>query len=366
MVAGFFAFLAIGASVAVYGPLRSAWEAQFGLTPQGSIRAVQVHYIGAILGILAVPHLARRMPSRVLLSASCLLLGFGALGVCLSPSWALTCAAAFVLGLGFGLVDMAENAVFAANFGQKQGRMLVLLNSMFAIGSVLAPAALAALSKGNHIYLAVAGFAFVAAALHWSAGGATIPDAPTSNRPPLGGVLVLCFVTMYIAYIMVEVGIGASFAKQIEANLPDARPDLWTSGFWGALALSRLIFAPFADRLNPSRQLAAIAIGVIGLAVVALQAGWMPAAIVGIGFCMGPFFPVGLYWLEKIMPGDSRALSMVITFGCLGGVAGPYLVSAWSPSQGHSAPAYVALAVMLLAATLATVALVSHAVKVQS
>ena len=81
---------------------------------------------------------------RTWLLVAVVLLVAGAAGIAFAPAWPVVLAAAFGLGVGFGVVVVEINVLFAEAFGQRATAMLNLLGACFGAGAVLGPLAVAA------------------------------------------------------------------------------------------------------------------------------------------------------------------------------------------------------------------------------
>lgn len=326
---GYASFLAIGGVAGVYGPMRTLLETHFKVGLADTKLMIQVHFIGALIGLLALPRVGQLMSARTLMVVSCAVFAAAALLLGFAGSWNLVLMAAFGLGLSFGFIDLGENALFAYVFADRRGLMLNLLNGMFAIGSVLAPLLLAQVGAYPTVMVALSVLALVAMFGHAVAGAAVFPQPEAAIAAPTrrDRALVPAFVFLYLAYVMMEVGIGAGFAKLLEAySHTPAQAALWTAGFWGGLVISRFGFAVVADRFVPSRVLLTISVLALVSVGVALSPSMRGLGIVLAGFALGPFFPVGLDWLGNVRPNDSRAMGFAIIGGCVGGITGPLIV----------------------------------------
>jgi FHS family glucose/mannose:H+ symporter-like MFS transporter len=109
---------AVGLLLSLYGPALPELQASFGVGGGASGLVLSAHLAGAIAGI-AWWGLERRLPARTWLRLATALLVAGALGIVFAPVWPVVLAAAFGLGVGFGVVVVAINVVFAEGFGER-------------------------------------------------------------------------------------------------------------------------------------------------------------------------------------------------------------------------------------------------------
>src|SRR5207245_9207848 len=100
--------------------------------------------VGGFLGVVVSMRGLERSGGRVALTGSLALLGLGCAGVALAPSWPLLLGAVFLIGVGFGGLDIAINqlGVHSANPGRVA--LLNVLNGSYAGGAVVAPLRIAA------------------------------------------------------------------------------------------------------------------------------------------------------------------------------------------------------------------------------
>jgi fucose permease len=118
----------------------------------------------------------------------------------------------------------------------------------------------------------------------------------------------------------------------------------FTSGFWLAIALGRLLAALIPDRVPaPAILIGASSVAAIAL-VVALSGRAAPLAYIVTGFALAPIFPTGIAWLAKLRPGDSRSTSWVFPASMVGGVVIPGGIGVAIAAMGIAwAPAILAL-----------------------
>ena|GEM_PF-607989 len=101
-----------------------------------------LHAIGAAVTILCsmLPILTAATTLIVRLALACL--GAGLITLTLSNHWLADLCASFVMGLGFGGINLGFNGFIAQNFQKYRTLLLNKLNAAFGIGAVLAPSLL--------------------------------------------------------------------------------------------------------------------------------------------------------------------------------------------------------------------------------
>ena len=261
--------------------------------------------------------------------------------------------AAFGLGVGFGVVVVEINVLFADGFGERATAMLNLLGACFGAGAVLGPLAVAATGGYRVPFCAGALLAVVALALTRDLPATTRLAAPAEGGRRRGGRRVRGPVR--------AVRWRGERDRRLGDDQPAGRRD--RRGRGGQLD-GRLLGGPHrraaaghpagpADiRAGAGRRLAAVAAAGLALAHVPALA---PAAYTLTGLALGPVFPTALAWLAQAAPGARGSTATVFAAANLGGVVLPVvigrLVDAGSPAVIPTIVLGVALA--CLAATLA-------------
>jgi MFS transporter, FHS family, glucose/mannose:H+ symporter len=353
---------AVGLLLSLYGPAIPELRAAYGVGGGGSALVLSAHFAGAMAGI-GWWGVDRRLGSRTWLLVATALLAAGAVGIASAPAWPVVLAGAFGVGVGFGVVVVEINVLFAEGFGERATAMLNLLGACFGAGAVLGPLAVAA--TGGYRVPFGAGALLAAAAMALTRDLPRTPRAPApgDGRPPTG--VVGGFVALCALYVGVESGIGGFEATSLRAGgTGQAAAASWTAGYWAALTAGRLLAVPLALRV-PAPALAAgsLALAALGLGLAHLPA-LAPAAYTLTGLALGPVFPTALAWLARAAPGARGPTAMVFAAANLGGVVLPVvigrLVDASSPAVIPTAVLVVALA--CLGATLALGRSVAQAV----
>ena len=335
---------AVGFLLSLYGPSIPELRAAYGVGGGGSALVLSLHFAGAMTGI-GWWGLERRLAPRTWLVVAATLAAGGAVGIAFAPAWPVVLAAAFGLGVGFGVVVVEINVLFAEAFGERTTAMLNLLGACFGAGAILGPLAVAA-SGGYRLPFCVgAGAALAALALAGDLPRTARPPAPAGDRPPFA--VVWGFVALCALYVGVESGIGGWETTSLRAGGAGAAAAAsWTAGYWAAITTGRLLAIPLALRV-PAPVLAAgsllLAAAGLGLAHVPALA---PVAYTLAGLALGPVFPTALAWLAQAAPGARGATAMVFAAANLGGVVLPVAIG-WLVDL--SSPAVIPTTVLVVA-----------------
>ena len=345
---------AVGLLLSLYGPALPELRGAFGVGGGGSALVLSAHFAGAMTGI-SWWGLERRLAPRTWLTVAVALLVLGAAGVAFAPAWPLVLAAAFGLGVGFGVVVVEINVLFTDGFGERATAMLNLLGACFGAGAVVGPLTLAAVGGYRLPFCAGAVLAVVALALTRDLPGTARAPAPTGGRSSLP--MVAGFVALTALYVGVESGIGGWETTSLRAGgTGEAAAASWTAGYWAALTAGRLLAIPLALRVSaPALAGGSLLLAAAGLGLAHVP-GFAPAAYTLTGLALGPVFPTALAWLAQAAPGARGSTALVFAAANLGGVVLPVvigrLVDASSPAAIPTTVLAVTLACLLAAVAL--------------
>jgi MFS family permease len=132
---GALAFFLLGMLPALFGVALPVWSRAFGLDPGQGGTLFATYNAGAVVtvlgGIAGLPGLATR--------PACLLVALGAAGLAMGSSWPLMLGAAFVAGLGYGILAATVNRRFLAEFGPRGPGMVSFVNGIYGLGAILSP-----------------------------------------------------------------------------------------------------------------------------------------------------------------------------------------------------------------------------------
>ncbi len=350
---GLLLFVAIGVVLSLYGPAIPEFRERFGVGAGASALALSAHFTGAIVGIAGWALLDRRLGTGALLRPAAVLLVAGSIGLALAPSWPVTLAAAALVGVGFGVLVVALNALFAAGFGDRSAAMLNLLGACFGAGAILGPLAFAATGSFRGPFLGGAVLVVASLPLMRDVRRSPAPGPPAGSGRP-APVLVGGFVLLYVLYVGVESGVGGWEATSLLAHgTGEAAAANWTAGYWAAITAGRLLAVPLALRIAPPRLVAGALLLAAAALTLAHTSTLAPLAYTLTGLALAPVFPTGLAWLAAAAPATRASTALVIAGAQLGGVVLPatigWLIDASSPAVIPSALLAVALACLATA-----------------
>jgi FHS family glucose/mannose:H+ symporter-like MFS transporter len=346
-------FLLMGALAGAYGPLLEHLSRRFEISLPVAGGVFSAHFAGALVGVLVSMWGMERVSGRLSIWVALGCLGLGCAGVAVAPSWPAFLATIFVIGLGFGGLDLGLNQLVAHSEGPRRSAVLNGLNGAYGLGAVAGPILISRFGQGN-LWTLYLGAAMFAVALFPTVAGirGRLPVAErTSRYRP--GVLVGIFLVAFAFYVGLETGVGGWMTSHLESvGRPSVEAATLTSGFWLAMAVGRLLAVLIPDRVSPSAVvISCSAVASIAL-LVALSGSAAPIAYIVTGLAIAPVFPTGLVWLARLRPGDSRATSLIFPAFMVGGgviPAGIGIVIAWA-GLGWAPAVLAAVAIITLVA----------------
>jgi FHS family glucose/mannose:H+ symporter-like MFS transporter len=315
------AFLLIGVVTSAYGPLLGFLSHRFGVSLPVAGEVLSAHFAGGLVGVLGTMRGIQRFANRHVAVAALGSLGLGSALVVVAPTWPLLLAAFFVVGVGFGGLDIGLNQIVAHSAGAGRTSVINLLHGTFAIGAVLGPIVVALLGERRFTFLyvaiAVLAFGLIAQGIRIP-GRLPVPSRTAAVGRPRG--LVVVFVVAFALYVGTEIGVAGWSTSHLESvGLKATSAAAFTSGFWLAIGAGRLLVALLPSRVPEwSIITVASALGVVTL-LAAISARLAPIAYVATGLVLAPIFPTGVVWLAKLLPGDARATAWLFPGAMLGG-----------------------------------------------
>jgi MFS transporter, FHS family, glucose/mannose:H+ symporter len=317
-------FFLMGIVGSAYGPLLEQLARRFDVSLAVAGGVLTTHFSGALVGVLVSMRVLQRVSSRTFMLGAITCLGVGCASVALAPSWPAFLASVFVLGIGWGALDIGCNQLVAHSEGVRRTAILNALNGTFAVGAVAGPILVSTVGR-THLTLLYGGAAAVAFALWPLVNGISgrLPFMP--SRTANSSLFLLgIFMVAFALYVGMEAGIGGWMPSHLESvGLQSVAAATLTSGFWLALAVGRLLAALLPAHVSES----VIVITGSAVAAVALLGALIPAAapvaFIVAGLAIAPIFPTGIVWLAKLRPGDARVTSWLFPASMVGGAIIP-------------------------------------------
>ncbi|MHB2029144.1 MAG: MFS transporter [Acidimicrobiales bacterium] len=327
-------FILMGAVTSLFGPLLVSFTHHFHLSLPSAGLALSVYFVGATLGVLPGWLGLKRLQGRVVLAGALVIIVLGAAGAAYGATWTIFLTSVFLIGLGFGALDIGLNTLLARTAVEGRARRLSIGNAGYGVGAVICPLAIIAIHPENFRTLFVA-LGVLAVILSMLSSGV---HAPPLHTEPLQGEItkmkaqrrpiLATFVIAYIFYVAIETSASGWMSTELHGvGYAQSTGTLVTAGFWAGLAIGRFVGGPLYQRLSDSK----LVLGGLALATLTCGAAFVnsaaPFLFPLLGLIIASIFPMGLIWYTKLCPHDSDGLSTLILFMMIGGVAGPGVVS---------------------------------------
>ncbi len=349
---GYATFLLIGWSGLLVPSLVRSLERDLQQTDAGIGVFYFLYGSGYALGSFLGGAITERLGRRAVLTFAAAIHGAGLLALGLTPGWLAFLAVAAPAGLGAGALDGGVNGLFLDLFPTGRGRALNTLHLFFGLGALSAPTAIGLLTEAGVGWQAlIAGTGVVALLL---AGGIASLQAPSGRRTAsaaasgeeapstlgLGWRRLIPLLVLGFAigsYVAAEVGVS-NWLVRFLAAAPLVTATAALSGYWGGLAVGRLVSARIADRFDHAR-FAATAAGIAAAALVAaVVVPSLPISIalfVLVGFASGPIFPMIIAIGGERYPARAAAVSgTLVGLAVVGGIVYPPAMGFISVSFG--------------------------------
>ena len=311
---GALAFFLLGILPALFGVALPVWSQEFGLAEGQGGTLVALYNAGAAVTVLAgvagAPGLSMRPASAVV--------ALGAAGLALGAAWGLLLACALLAGLGFGVLAVAINRRFLAEFGARGPGMVALVNGIYGLGSILAPLLFLAVgSSPGPVLWATAALAAMAMAL-------SRPEPfrnATPGLPPLSPRLWLLLLN-FAAVVIESSLIGLAASALVDLGHPEAQAAGLVSAFFATFVAARLGLALVTHRLAPDLI---YLLGVAGTTACLLVAAFISPTwgFVPSGAFIGICFPAFFVWSSRLLGPDPRFGAAILAAGLTGGTLGP-------------------------------------------
>lgn len=349
----------IGGLQALYGPALPAIRGVFQLGTGTAGWTLSAHFIGSISGVVLSLLVETRISPRRRSTAGLGCVVAGSLAFALIPVWPWALGGVLLIGVGYGLLVVVVNAMFAIGFGERSAAMLILVNAGFGLGAALGPGLFGLLTSSDFRPAFIVAAIVAVGVIPLTPAFVGQPDAEVevslpSQRSTL--VLLVAFVGIFLLYTALESDVSGweathlvfqGFSRATAANL--------TALFWILFTAGRLLAVPVSLRLSPIQILIGSLIAATGCAVLAHVTRVTPVAYALMGLALAPIFPVSFAWMGRSLPAVRGAASFALLGALLGGSIFPFLVgrlmSARSPDILPSALVVVAVAALLVCLT---------------
>jgi fucose permease len=376
VVLAYAAFVFIGVSLGAGGVLLLAQMNDYGVDRATIGITFFTGSAGFVLGSLSNGLLIRRLGVRISLAVGGGAYALASLGLAARPPFAAFVAVQLLTGYGTGVLESVLTTYLATL--PNATTLLNRLHAFFGVGALIGPS-FAAWMTGFApwtvvaLVLALAGVPLVAGFLaayprarpaepgsksveHGTEGGDS-PGSAGHLAAVLRDPVVLCGAAMLLVYVGLELGVGNwGFSYLVQARgLGRALAGYSVSGFWLGLTAGRFLISPVASRvgLSAGGMMYACLAGIIATAAL----GWLSpaaaatsAALVALGFFLGPVFPTTMAIAPRLTTPElaPTAIGVLNAGSAIGGAGLPWVAGAIAQATGiwTLMPYTVALAVV--------------------
>jgi len=343
-------FVMFGATSSLFGPLLISLSHRFHLSLPSAGVVLSVFFVGAFLGVPLGYLGVKRFDGKTALASLMVVAGCGALGAGASRNWFEFLAGVFVIGLAFGGGDFSLNTLLVRTEVEHRGHRLSLANAGYGVGAVLGPVMIIVVRPDNFplLFAAVGVSALLLAAFYRDI--VAPPLRVVQHRSALFArgrrrSILVTFIVAYILYVAIETSTSGWIAPQLHrVGYSQSLASVVTAGFWGGLALGRMVGGPLAARWSER----VLVLGGLSLAVVLYVASSIdrlaPFTYPALGLIIASVYPMGLIWYTTLCPGDADGLATLILCMMVGGIVGPAIESLMvSLTSIHAVPLVIAV-----------------------
>lgn len=302
VLAAWMSLFALGLVDNARGPIFPELISQFGLSDtRASLFFLASSGAGSLHNLFMHRFLSHAAPGRLVVGYT-LLMGLGALGIALAPTYELALLGGAFLGMGFGGLGVAQNSAVQAVPKRIRSQAQGMLHGMYGFSSLLAPLAMASGGvqwRGTYMLLAaiplVVSFGLL---FRWSRLGHYHPDDDESdvvlaaeNTSQSGWLFALLVGCLVVAEISVSSRLVLLARREWGLGFEEA--SAWLAWYFVAMTIARF-----------------------GLGFLKLPAatGRVLLAVIGLALPMGA---VGLFGLPGFADGASPRLAALCLFGFL-------------------------------------------------
>ncbi len=327
-------FILIGATSSLFGPLLVTFSHHFNISLPRAGEVLSVYFVGALLGVLPGWWGLKRTTGRRVLSVALLTVAVGTMASGLVHSWFVFLASIFVLGLGFGSLDMGLNVLLSRTREEGRAHRLSIVNAGYGLGAVICPLIIVLAHPRNFPSIFV-GISLVALALttfnrgvHAPALQAEVLQSRISALKAQRRPILLTFLAAYVFYVAVETSASGWISSQLQrGGFSTAVGSFVTAAFWAGMTIGRSLGGPLHRILNERRLILGGLVAAILLDLAATSNHLALVAYPLLGLILASIFPMGLIWYTRLLPHDSDGITLIIFAMMAGGVIGPGSVS---------------------------------------
>ncbi|KAH2978017.1 hypothetical protein KXW58_005133 [Aspergillus fumigatus] len=310
-----------------------------------------INFAGWLVASFANIHVCSRLGSGGTLVVGATIQCFGYVLMFWKPPYPLFMTAFFFTGMGVAFQDAQAN-VFTVTV-RNAHRWLGILHAVYGVGTIIAPLIANTIASRtpywHYYYLAMFILGVInVVLLAWTfrrglfkPNVSNAKDANAELKATLTNKVVWIFNGFFFLYVGAEVASGGwlvQFLVSVRHGDPK-KVGYVASGFWSGFTLGRVLLADITHKLGERRMV----FFYIALSIALQVMFWLIPNIIAnavtvclLGFFIGPFYPVGLYVLTKVIPQELHigALGFTASLGQAGSAAFPFMTGAIASKTG--------------------------------
>jgi fucose permease len=268
-----------------------------------------------------------------------------------SNSVILFIAGVFIMGIGYSICESVGSSALSDTFPGRENRYMNIMQCSFSLGAVISPLFFRwFLDRFNYswswVFIAPGcGFILLYPLMLFSDCRRAAPaNFQNDKTVTLGSILKSPFFIALLfcmtAYVAMETGISYFIDSLLITEYQNSRLSAWTiSGFWFAMAFSRLVFASINMKPRSMVLLGFSASVVILIILFLFKNQWMFfVSVILLGFMMGPIWPMVISTGMSAFQEKSGTVGGILySGGGVGGIVTPLIFSVIAGSAGFYA-----------------------------
>jgi fucose permease len=333
-------FVLVGIATTMLGPILPLLARHWHLS-DGKVGLFFIaQFLGGFIGSIASTELVRRFSLHATIRAGLLVIAAG-VALVNTPILPLSLTAFAIYGIGIGFCSPTITAAVGEAAPERRASFLNLLNFVWTVGAISAPALLSIALTHEQIGVAgallILAISLVPAAFAFPKISVTAPQAQKHPALPAGALkLILITGVLIFLYVGIENGVSGWLPTfSMRAHAFDTRHSAYLQAtFWTALLAGRFGATWILQLLSEKRLLiVSILCALVGTTGVlycrGAEALFVSVALVGLGFA--PIFPTAIAVLSNSLAGQSGTkLGWMFAAAGLGGAVLPPCIGALS------------------------------------
>ncbi|MDR2619450.1 MAG: MFS transporter [Treponema sp.] len=309
---------------------------------------VTSQYIAITLAPIAFGGIADRIGKKITLLMFMPLFAAGCFLTASSGSVLFFVTGVFIIGIGYSVCESVSSSALSDTFPGRENRYMNIMQSTFSLGAVVSPLFFGwLLDRFNYSWSLVfivpgCGFMLVYPLMFLSGCRRVAPGNPGEKKTNsmLSILRSSFFIALFfcmLAYVAMETGISYFIDSLLVHEYQNSALGAWTiSGFWFAMAFSRIVFASI--RMKPRTMvLLGFSTSAILLFILFLfRNQWMFfGSVLCLGFMMGPVWGMVLSTGMSAFQEKSGAVGGILyAGGGFGGIITPVIFGAVAEKAG--------------------------------